>query len=258
MGTYDLQSTRAKLDRAKQHLDEFKAQLNIDWKKQKHGIVMHDDFKSRETIVKIAKPRALFIEYSITVGEIVHQMRSALEQLIWKMVPNPKEGTTGFPVFDLERRDPANPDKRYYDRHGVRMIKGINPKAATIIRGLQPFATGSDQRLHLLNEMWNRDKHRLLNLTTVLPLAISFYYAYPDGRSERGPYINVPDLDDGAEACRIPHPANYISGKVKMQAQVAFSLQFTDGPAKGKSPEELLNSLLRFATDIVHRLAQTL
>jgi hypothetical protein len=137
------------------------------------------------------------------------------------------------------------------------MIDGINPAAATIIRRLQPFATGSDQRLHLLHEMWNWDKHRLPNVAVVLGKAVSFFYRYSDGRSECGPYINIPDLDDGAEACRIPHPANYIPGEVEMQPQVAFSFQFTNGPAKEKSPEEVLNSLLGLVTDIVHKLSQT-
>lgn len=212
---------------------------------------------THETVVTLLKPRRVFVGYSVIVGEVVHQMRSALEHIIWQMVPNPQDGVTGFPVFALEMKDPTNPTKQYYEGRGLRMIKGIDATAEAIIRGLQPFATGADQRLNLLNEMWNWDKHRLLNTMVAIPRGISPFFRYLEtGRIQFSPIIQIPDIDDGEEIGRVPHPSDYVAGEVRMEAEVLITVRFVDaGPADGQSPEELLTGLLKFTTSIVDRLA---
>jgi hypothetical protein len=260
METDPLESARAKLDRANNQLRELKEQFRIGWDKHLYGINTYEDFGTHETIVIIVKPRSLFVDYSIRVGEIVHHMRSALEHAIWQMVPNPSQGRTGFPVFTLEHKDSADPNKRHYERDGLRMIDGINPAAATLIHSLQPFATGIDQRLSVLNDMWNWEKHRLLNMMVIFLNAVAPWWRYlSDGRALALPAFSVPtDLDDRAEITRIPHPSDFVQGEVQMEAEVAVSIRFTDGPAKGKSPEEFLLSLLDFCSSTISALSKTL
>jgi hypothetical protein len=251
------EGAQAKLKRAKHHLEEFESRLKTDWNKNLYGIGTRDDLGTRETVVTLLKPRALFVEYAVIVGEIVHEMRSALEHVVWQMVPNPVEGRTGFPVFTLEKKDPANPNRGYYEGQGLRMINGIEPLAEAFIRKLQPFSTGTDQRLALLNQMWNWDKHRLLNTMIGFPRAISPWYHYLEtGRRLFLDLVSVPELDHGAEIGRLPHPADFIPGKVRMEAEVEIAIRFIDaGPADGESPQELLASLFQFTESIVVRLA---
>ena len=259
MGSNDFQGTRAKLDRAEQHLDELRAQLKIGWEKHLYGISTYDDLGSHETIVTLLKPKSIFSSYSVIAGEIVHQTRSALEHVIWQMLPNPNK-SSGFPVFTLEHKDPANPKKGYYEGQGLKMIEDINPAAQTLIRSVQPFATGTDHRLNLLHEMWNWDKHRLLNMMVIYPQAISPFYRYlSDNHISILPTIAVPEIDDGAEIARVPHPHDFVPGKVQMEAEVGIAIRFADaGPAVGESPEEFLANLLKLTRDIVGRLIKTI
>jgi hypothetical protein len=256
MDATKLEGIRAKLQRAETQLGELRSQLKIGWEQHLYGIDTRDDLESHETVVVLLKPRLLFVGYSVVICEVVHQMRSALEHIVWQMVPNPRQGVTGFPVFTLERKDLAHPGKRYYESHGLRMIDGIDPAAEALIRSLQPFATATDQRLRLLNEMWNWDKHRLLNTMVVAPRAFSPWYRYLDsGRQVFLPTLPIPEIADGAEIARYAHPADFMPGKVQMEAEVEIAIRFIDaGPADGQSPEELLAGLLQFTKGIVDRL----
>ena len=258
--TDPLESARAKLHRADNQIRGLREQFHAGWDKHLYGISTFEDLMTGETVVTVAKPHSLFIDYSIKVGEVVHHMRSALDHAVWQMVPNPKEGVTGFPVFTLKDRDPVEPKKRYFERHGLRIIDGINPAAATVIRNLQPFATSKDQRLRILNDMWNWEKHRLLNMMVILPQGIAPWYRYLiEGHIRTLPFINIPaDLDDGAEIARVPHPSDFVQGEVRMEAEVAISIQFADGPAKGKSPEEFLTSLWKYAIGVIDALGKTI
>lgn len=108
--------------------------------------------------------------WGVRVGEIVHNLRSALDHAIWELVllhtgSPPAKGTKNqFPIFDT---------KAGFDARGVpQFLRGVHPKAIDLIRSEQPFpaqdgGTGEDIKSPLwhLHELSNHDKHRTLHVT---------------------------------------------------------------------------------------------
>ena len=112
------------------------------------------------------------IEWAIRSGEILYNLRSALDHLVWQLVlANEEEPTptTQFPIL--------NEEKDWANRRTKRNLKGVAGKHKKIIRFLQPFnpflqlpVNGeirpfNAQVFWTLRELCNVDKHRHLNLS---------------------------------------------------------------------------------------------
>ena len=246
----------AKLARAKFLLRELTRQANDPANEQRYGVTFHIDSEAQEIVIKGSVPRDLFIELSVLAGEVVHQLRSSLEHAVWQLVVHnggsPKDGLTGFPVYW---------DKAQYLKRGRPKIGGINTAAAAIIEGLQPFRPDySSDPLYLLNEMWNRDKHRLLNVALVKPIAFQVALLHrSSGRFLPLPIIDLPpgQIKDGAELHRLRLPREY-SPQMEVVGQMAWTFGFEDaGPAGGKPFPGLLTQLVDFTEGIIKQLVGT-
>jgi hypothetical protein len=100
------------------------------------------------------------------VGEIVHDYRSALDQLVSQLVIL-NDGTPdrrhSFPVlrdepthgFETMRKPGAKPSK-----HGP--LFGISDDALAIIERCQPYQPDDSGLLYRLHSLWNTDKHQQL------------------------------------------------------------------------------------------------
>ena len=95
------------------------------------------------------------IEYSIRLGEIVYNLRSALDQLVWQLVhANYKEPhhLNEFPIFDDEPR---------FDEAVKRKLKGVSQESSDKIKEMQPFSENDEwDALKTLHALCNIDKHR--------------------------------------------------------------------------------------------------
>lgn len=102
------------------------------------------------------------------VGEIVHDLRSALDHIAWELVLANGETPDDFTSFPIYKTEPEQGfvaattwDKRpAKERHGP--LVGVNTSALTQIEGCQPYHGGNNALLGVLNELWNIDKHRHL------------------------------------------------------------------------------------------------
>lgn len=95
------------------------------------------------------------------IGEFLHNLRSALDHLAWRLVEKgggvPNEHTS-FPI--LKVAPTAN-------KKGITppptVIGGVSQKAMAVIECAQPYKWGArfaEHPLWLLHELWNIDKHR--------------------------------------------------------------------------------------------------
>jgi hypothetical protein len=247
MNPYD--GPRAKLDRAHEHLEKLKSELERDRQLNRYGFADSCDLQTRECVLYINAPGYLFARYSVLAGEAIGQMRSALDHIIWQLVPAPVEQVTGMPVVR---------DHKDYQKRAAAMIAGINNSAATIIEAAQPFNDGgAKSRLYILNEMWKRDKHRVLNLVLYQMLAYKRIYVLANGEVRAFIHDIAPDLEDGAEAIRYAHP-DFYKPEMRMVETVWVSIHFRDsGPATGHDPIELLTDLFQFTESLVNNLIAT-
>lgn len=241
-----LESATAKLNWANNQLKQLNVELG-----QAKGFLFNRE--ADELVIYASMPHELFIRLSIMAGEVIYHARSALEHAVWEMVPAAdRSKTTGFPVYSVE----SGVKDRDYDSKGIKMIKGISPAAQTIIKGAQPFGPDHAHPLYILHELWNRDKHRLLNTVVAYPQVFGLLYFFPDGRMDGSQFVTVPpDVKDGTELFRAPHPGPGV--EVKGEGAVS-SVVFDDGLVKGQPVSEVLDKLLHFAESVISDLAKTI
>jgi hypothetical protein len=122
-----------------------------------------------------AWPAKLARRWGAIMGEIVHDLRSALDQLVWQLVilndGTPDNGHS-FPIctekpaqgFGVEMRREWT-DKRKRRHHGP--LFGVSDDALALIDGGQPYKGGNSELLGQLHVLWNTDKHR-----TLIPMMI--------------------------------------------------------------------------------------
>ena len=95
------------------------------------------------------------IEYSVRLGEIVYNLRSSLEQLIWQLVHANYRAPihrNEFPIFDDETR---------FNQAVATKLAGVSQETVTEIRGMQPFSKNDRwSALKTLHSLCNIDKHR--------------------------------------------------------------------------------------------------
>lgn len=158
----DVIAIDAKVARAEEHLVRLQRELasyityepglitgyfEADRQDAKRGIREHINFKP------------LPHELGVTIGDIVHCIRSALDQLAWKLVVTPGNKTT-FPIQDKptstdQHRRPAQPN--------ISGVAGAYVRA--ILAELQPWWPNGQiadpgTPLRVLRELSNNDKHR--------------------------------------------------------------------------------------------------
>jgi hypothetical protein len=152
-----------KVDRTEQHLDTLKGEIERFLKTKPYGIRADYQERDREVFVFTTVREPCPEMWGVVVGEIAHNLRSALDHLLWEMVvlntgSAPPGEESQFPIF---RTKPG------YDNGAGRRIRGVSPEAAALIESLQPFATREDASSPLwhLRHISNFDKHRTLHLT---------------------------------------------------------------------------------------------
>lgn len=128
------------------------------------------DYTIRMVVKKPCEPM-----WGIIIGEIVHDVRSALDHFVYQLVihstdrPPAEDNRTQFPIFL---------DAAKFKKHGLNMLIGVSKKARDLIEALQPFSTGEHEKSPLwhLNQLSNIDKHRTLHLTGGTLQAFNFSF----------------------------------------------------------------------------------
>ncbi len=107
--------------------------------------------------------------WALVAGEIMFNLRCALDQLVWELharhyrgrIPTAVERASQFPIFD---------DRARFREKGEGRIKALSKRDKRTIRFLQPYVLRNDEwsgvraALHDLNTLHNIDKHRKLHV----------------------------------------------------------------------------------------------
>lgn len=172
----------------------------------------------------LRKPTIPNREWGVLVGEIVHNLRSALDQAAYAAAGAKASRDTKFPICRT---------KEDWDKWACSMVYGIPKKAVAIIKQAQPYHYGEDRGLHdlaLLNGMWNHDKHRLLH-TTALVLGkphppISKVRDVAEIIKPR--FLNTP-LEDDTEVIRVTIRPSGSNPKLQMDGKLTVGVAFAEG-----------------------------
>lgn len=159
---HPLSGCQLKLDRAYEHVEALNREIGAFLRRKPYEPLDKFDREADEYIVWMRVRDTPPVRWSIIIGEMVHNLRSALDHLAWQLVKanegNPTRDT-GFPIFT---QDPfaENANERTLERWEA-MTAGMLPDDVAIIQEAQPYKRGDKMnRFFILNSLSNRDKHR--------------------------------------------------------------------------------------------------
>jgi hypothetical protein len=170
-----LAGIRQKLHRAETHLDS----LDVEMRAFTDGMPSPlGDPQPRADQTELAIPlrlqRPMPLVWGVVLGEIVHDLRSALDHTIFQLTldyTGKELERTGFPISDKadnwdQRGGPKTPDNPlgFAKLSAMYQIRGVGKGVVDYVKRLQPHSMPNPQRsaLGALHLLWNQDKHRLL------------------------------------------------------------------------------------------------
>lgn len=236
--TASLDGPTAKLDRAKTHFHALNKSIGAFKRSKTHDFVVTKfDPNTGEKVVhlKILKePKNP--EWGLLLGDMIHNLRSALDHLAWQLVilngEKPRRQNQ-FPIIGTESeywKVPKNRSESARDR----MLEGVSEPHRTFIDLVQPFNARNDPSgtaLAVLSWLSNADKHRVIHAGFVLteepsPELFDVTTMHPEG-AVVDVSMNWGELKDGAEILRFrPDPPD---ARVNMNAAIPTYIAFRQG-----------------------------
>lgn len=166
MRRHPLAGCRHKLGWAWEHLYALESEV-YSWSETTRECTTWSQFHPEANIVAVyAQVATPPLRWGVMVGNIVHNLRSALDQLVWQLVfangETPRAGMRGnsFPIF------PNEVDFEAKTRYSLR---GVHPTDRAKIKRLQPYERPNglepeDNPLVGIDFLWNQDKHRAMEV----------------------------------------------------------------------------------------------
>ena len=151
-----LEGVNAKLQRAQDQIEHLAGDVTESCETQQDlfSEELRPDVGDRIWVFRGETP-AVPIEYSVRVGEIVYNLRSTLDQLIWQLVhanykaPNHHNE---FPIFEDETR---------FNNAVKTKLCGVSQQSMARIKEMQPFSNNDKwSALKTVHSLCNIDKHR--------------------------------------------------------------------------------------------------
>lgn len=196
------------------------------------------------------------LRWGVVVGEIVHNLRSALDHLVWQLIRLNGCRPRGNPTYPTLKTEPA--DFRLAVLGTAAKpgpLRGVRDDALAIIERTQPYHGGGNFVLSALNTIWSADKHRFLVPThvTVTTAALLAHHYVPN--ADAGPTMRIqPGTRNGpreAELVVIGLDPTGPDPQVEMQGEPPFDIAFGGGYAV----VGLLNNIAGFVlTDVLSPL----
>jgi len=170
----ELASCRLKIERAKEHFTILGSEL-LAWANTKSMRIVketNDTGSIHRVFVEVIE-QAPLDRWSLVAGDCVHNLRSALDNLVYAVAiyqtgksPPQDEKVLQFPIVSKQ----ANFSGQVY------RIKSLSPAVQTEIEKLQPYNRPHFQLpplLELLSELNNQDKHKTVNVVAAAPYSAS-------------------------------------------------------------------------------------
>jgi hypothetical protein len=156
-----MESVDAKMIRAHEHLEALEREIKDYLSTIKVEMVLKTaPIEPRPWLVMWANDYIPPIRLSVLLGDCVHNMRSALDNLVCGLAKTVKPDCTCRGAF------PFRKDQNDWNDHFEVDLKGVPLDAQKIIKELQPWHDPSKANpLLILNKLSNDDKHRTCNFT---------------------------------------------------------------------------------------------
>ena len=197
-----------KSERARKQLRDLQSAIHRYREHKPYGMTAAVEQQRGESdyVFRFQVNRPIPDSFVLIIGDIVHNLRSALDHAIWALYvarwPSYNGTNLYFPITDT---------KAAFDAATKRHIKAVGKRRGAIIGDIQPYETGSDAltALHAIDIV---EKHRAINIlgATASPTSLRVKYGRAGlvlGPGEQMPISVIPAerrIVDGAEAYRLP------------------------------------------------------
>lgn len=229
--SYDL-----KLDRAEQHLIELKDALDRYVEKHPYEVRRHVEGKKKREVFRLHFTEQPDPTIGPIVGDVIYNLRSALDHLMAALVPSERRSKVYFPIYwqgVWEPPEPGEHPKRSKDRgRWASDTAKVHPDALAILKANQPPLDAWDppesHGLIILNRIATKDRHTKLPIVAASLVAEHGECLGPDGiwrpvrTHDFSPSEGVPD---GAEVFL---PQGSVDVKIQGTAQVFVRIRAAD------------------------------
>lgn len=272
-----LDGPRAKVKRAKSQIVTLEASFERLFKLYPYSVVVAEfDRKAGHYHLRIQDgPSSFPDEWGVLIGEIAHNLRSALDLLVWQLAllsnPNPSDRTE-FLIYLIgytKRRFSGGNKIPCFHRDGLNKIRSIDKRFYTRIEAFQPYKRGNKgcyNPLFLLHKLNNADKHRLITVLTTVVGGITFTghvgggskfnVGMPIHTNANVGYVN-PLPSEGIQVLDIRTMKIKIIHEMQVNLDVTPGIRFGDGcdAVKRLPVVPTLNSILNEVSRIIESFA---
>src|SRR4030042_545961 len=181
---HPLDGARLKVNRAKTEIDRLGLMQDAFFKNTHYSVVSAEqNLESGKNVYRIkidGSPPPL--DWGIYIGEIAHNLRSALNYLVYQLALLNSLNEPKTVAQDTRLQFPIFVDKGKFATNGKKMIKLLKSEHKASIEGLQPYNSsssphlktidlakwsGCDSPLFWLEEINNAAKHRIIQVAGV-------------------------------------------------------------------------------------------
>lgn len=252
-----LEGVRLKLDRAEQTIEEIYEAI-VEYISEENYTGVGQFYPDTSEYVLRGKVTKSTGEIGVIAGDVVHNLRSALDHLAWQLALL----NTATP-YDLTQFPIALTPGEFGSKRGQKMIGDLSPNHRARIESFQPYHGTSKAWTPLaladLRTLSNTDKHRLINATAAKTITgeqmmvdealviVRDAAACSDVRWFEGGSV------DGAEIARMTLEGVGPDPKVKVEGLLGVTVSFDD-PAlthRYSNVWPLLNAILKSVREVV-------
>jgi hypothetical protein len=170
--THPLPDAKAKLDRAKAQINELDStirSLNIGDSKP-YAVREYCEIETHDWIYEVKVRRDLDPSIPCIIGDVLNNLRSALDYLIWKLANGSDNDVLYFPIAE----DPVHVKTKL-----KKLEKRVSNDGLKLLCAAEPYKGGKGHGLWQLHQLNRREKHRLLVAAGAAHLSTSIDVATP-------------------------------------------------------------------------------
>lgn len=148
---------RRKVNRAKHHIEELDGRIRAFFNDgpAPYPVIRKEEPETGDLTFKLGKCSPIPDDFPTIIGDVLQNLRTALDHLAWQLVlanNRTPTGQTAFPIAENLEKFEAMRDRK---------VEGMSQDAIDKICALKPYGGGNED-LWGLHELNNVDKHRLL------------------------------------------------------------------------------------------------
>lgn len=238
---HPLDGVRQKTIRAEEHLATMRT--DIERCLEKCSVIGKRDPDKNSLFHFVADFPAPDLSLSVIIGECLHDLRSALDHIVWQLVLRNNGSPVKENMFPI-----CNTAAGFSGQLKRNRLHGVSVQAKAIIESLQPYQFGQQSAdlhpLWVLNQLMNIDKHRTLALAAIHAADPGVDIINTSGKVV-ATVTTATIVRDGAdiliETTNISEP-----DKVNVQIKTQLFVAFEDAPVRDIEVNVIMAGVLKF------------